>query len=127
MNQLDSIGINHAQHSRLGHKAIDPLTMGVEQAKQTGPMRQPREQGQVVPLEPAIESTIATAFERKQQGQRSDLARIQCWLRVFLRIGHHIIHTAKQFYDQMNCGHGELLSAFDLPTYSKGVSRDFSN
>ncbi len=87
MNQLDAIGINHAQRSRLGHKTIDPSAMGIEQTKQTGPMRQLGEQGQVVPLQPAIEGTITTAFERKQQGQGHDLAWIQGRLRVFLRIG----------------------------------------
>jgi len=48
--------------------------MGVEQAKQPCAMRQLGEQGQVVSLEPAIESRIASAFERKQQGQGHDLA-----------------------------------------------------
>ena len=109
MEQLDALRVDQADQGRLSHKALGPVSMGNEQPKQTRATGQLREQHLIVALEPAIDGPIANAFERKQNGNRDHFAGIQAGLSVFLRLGHPIIHAAKQVDDKIFGSHDYTL------------------
>jgi hypothetical protein len=100
VNQFDAIRVNHAKHGRLSHKQVYPLAMRVEQAEQTRPRRQVGKQIPPVPLQPTIERAVASALERKEQGQGDHFTGIECCLAMFVHIGHVVIYEAEQIYDK---------------------------
>jgi hypothetical protein len=84
--------------------------MRVEQTKQPRAIRQTGEKMPVIAFQPAIERTVAHAFEGKQQPERHDFTGVQIGLRMFLGFGHRVIHTEKQFDDRIFGSHGSFLS-----------------
>ena len=66
VDQLNSIAIDHTQQPGFSQKDVRPDLMGREQAKQSGAFGQFGKQGQIIPCQPTIESTIAHSFQRKQ-------------------------------------------------------------
>ena len=64
-----------------------------------------------IPIQPAIEGTIADSFERKEQGQGDYFTGMEHCLAMFGYISHQVIYAAKQFYDKILVTHGVLLSA----------------
>ncbi len=110
VEQFDAIGIDQTDERRIGHKALRPVPVGIEQPKQTGAHGQLRKQRPVISLQPAIKGAIAHPFEGKQNGNRNDFAGIETGLGMLLSLGHLIIHTAKQVDDKIFGSHeGPLL------------------
>ncbi len=70
MEQFDAIGVDQTDERRVGHKALGPLPMGIEQPKQTSAHRQLREQRPAVSLQPAIKGAIPYPFEGEPNGNR---------------------------------------------------------
>jgi hypothetical protein len=75
MNQFDAIAINDANQAGVSHKAIDPLLMRVEQAKQACPVRHTWKQLQPIVPQPAVKGSIATSFQGKEQSQSDNFTR----------------------------------------------------
>ena len=110
VEQFDAIGVDQTNERRVGHKALGPMPVGVEQPKQTCAHGQLWKQLPVVSLQPAIKGAIAHPFEGEQNGNRDYFAGIETGLRMLLRIGHLIIHAAKQVDDKIFGSHeGSLL------------------
>src|SRR5712691_7501114 len=74
VDQLDPVRVNDPEHSRGGQENLRPVLMGPEKAKEPRPLGEPGKQRPIVARQPAIERTIASAFERVQQPQGDDLA-----------------------------------------------------
>jgi len=108
MAQLNAVTIDDTEGGRLREKDLGPVRMGGKQAKQARAFRQAGKPALVVVVEPPIERARADAFERKQQGQRDDLARIQVGLRSFGRIGHDRIDPNEQGHDKIVGRHANL-------------------
>src|SRR5215210_7731353 len=107
MNQLDAITVNDTQNRGLSHELLSPGAMRLKQAEQARPLRQSREQGLKVTLEPAVEGAITDAFDGKDEGQRDDLARMELGLAVFRHLAHPVIYPAEEFGDKVLRGHDD--------------------
>ena len=110
VDQLDAIAVDDAEQRRLGHEALSEIPMRVERPKQTGPLRQFRQQVSEVSPQPPIEGPVAHPLEGKQQRQRHHFTGIQVGLRMLGYVQHLVIHTAEQFDDKIFGGHGVPLS-----------------
>ena len=55
MDQLDPIGVDDPEHGRSSQEGLRPVLMGLEEAKEPGPLGQVGEQGPIVACQPAIE------------------------------------------------------------------------
>jgi hypothetical protein len=115
MNQFDAVTVNDAEQRRRGQKAVNPLLMRVEEAKQPCSMRQVRKQMRQITLDPAVEGPVAHPLEGKQQSQRDHFTGIQPGLGMLPGLRHLVVHTAEQFYGKILIGkqtyicHGEVL------------------
>src|SRR5512135_2396787 len=101
MQQLNAVRVSYAQQGRLDHKAVGPGLMRLEQPEQACPIRQARKEHQAISLQPAIECSLPHSFERKQNAQGNDLARVQIGLTMFGNVLHRIIYPAEQFCDKI--------------------------
>src|SRR5664279_863739 len=112
VDQFNPIAIDNGEESRLHQELLTPTLMHPQQALQAGAVGQPREQGAVIPCQPAIEGPKVTALKRKQQPDRDDLAGIQFRLPMFWHLAHLVIYPAEQFNDKVFGGHGSYLQQF---------------
>jgi len=69
VDQLDPIRINDPEHGRGGQEELRLVVMGPEKAKEPRPLGEPGKQRAIVARQPAIERTVAPAFERMQHPQ----------------------------------------------------------
>src|SRR4029450_5231372 len=69
VDQLDPIRVDDAEHRRGGQEALRPVLMGHKEAKEPRPRGEPREQRPIVARQPAIEWSVAPAFEGMEQPQ----------------------------------------------------------
>jgi hypothetical protein len=122
MNQLDTVTINDANETGVGHKAVNPVGMGIEQTKQARAMRQFRKEMQPVVFQPAIKGSIATSFKGKEQGKSDHFTGKKRCLGIFGRIKHLVIHLAEQFDNKIFGRHWILLSDFWFVTFRIGKS-----
>ncbi len=65
-----------------------------------------------IPLQPAVERSIADPLAGKEQCQRGDFAWMQFGLWVLFNLGHRIIYKAEQFSDKVLSGHDSSLLRF---------------
>ncbi len=79
--------------------------MGRQQAEEAGALRQTWKEWFKIGLCPAVEGTVADAFESKQQAERDHLAWMQHGLRMFLLVRHGIVNTAEQLRGKIVDGH----------------------
>jgi len=114
MNQFNPVTINDADQARVSPEAINPVAVGVEQAKHTGAMRQTGKEMPPIIFQPAIEGPITTPLESKEQGDGDNFARKKHCLRMFGGKKHLVIHLAEQFNDKIFGRHWILLSGFGL-------------
>ena len=77
MDEFNPIAVNDGEESRLCQKLLTPAVMGMQGTLQTGAVRQASEQGVVIPFQPAIERPKVAAFEREQQPDGDQFARIR--------------------------------------------------
>jgi hypothetical protein len=106
VNQLDTIGVNHAHHTRCGQEPLGQMAVRPKQPKQSCSFWQMRKQMRPIPRQPAIKGTVADAFQSKQEGQGDDLAWIEPCSRVFLNVEQLFINAKEQFYGKFFGGHG---------------------
>src|SRR4051812_37920007 len=66
-----------------------------------GTLRQGREQGKTITLDPPVEGSIAYSLDGKEDSQRDHLAWIKARLVVLGNILHSVIYSAKQFGDKI--------------------------
>jgi hypothetical protein len=109
MNQFDAIAIDDPDQAGVGHKAVNPLPMGIKQPKQARSMGQMRKQVTPIISQPAVEGAITTSFEGKQQRQRDYFARVKGGLGMFYYVKHLVINMAKQGNDKIFGRHWILL------------------
>src|SRR5215475_751007 len=84
--------------------------MGLQEPKEPGALGQPRKQRPIVACQPAIEGSIADAFERMQQPQGDDLAGPEMGLGVFGDSAQLLIDFIEQRGDKLHGHHTALLA-----------------
>src|SRR5262249_24437094 len=62
MDQLDTIGIDDAEHGRRGQESLRPVLMGLQKTKEPRPLGQAGKQRPIVACQPAIEGPVAHAL-----------------------------------------------------------------
>jgi len=83
VDQLNPIRVDDPEHSRGGQEDLRPILMGLEEAKEAGPLGSLGEEGAIVAGQPPIERTVADAFERMQQPQGDYLTGPEAGLGMF--------------------------------------------
>ena len=83
MDQLNPVAVRDPQHSGCDQKPCHPCRVGLEEAEQARPLRQPGKQCQRVARQPAGEGAGTDAFEGKPQGECHDLTGIEFGIRTF--------------------------------------------
>ena len=83
VDELDAIRVDDAEHGRGGPEDFGPRLTGPEEAKEPGALRKSRQQWTIIFREPAIEGTVAHAFERMQEPERHDCSRLQGGVGMF--------------------------------------------
>src|SRR6201990_1569164 len=69
VDQLNAIRVDDAEHRWGGQESPRPVLMGLEETKEPGALGKLRKQRPIVACQPAIEGTIAHAFEGVEQPQ----------------------------------------------------------
>ena len=105
VDQLNAVGVDHAEERGLREEAGGPVAVSREQPKQAGPLRQAGKQLAPVAGEPPIIRAVAHALDGEQEGQGHDLAGKQRRLWVFGDVAHGVIDPTEQFYDKLLGGH----------------------
>ena len=112
MDQFNSIAVDDREESRLRQETLTPALMHPQSALQAGAFGQTSEQSVVIPLQPAVKSSKVATFEREQQPDSNQLARVQAGLGMFGYSSHSVIYPAEQFNDKVFGGHGSYLQRF---------------
>ena len=105
MDQFDAVTVHNAQQGGGRQEQQGPLPMGLELAKQPGPLGQARKQGLVVPRQPTIKRPVADPFKGVQHAQRDHFTGPQRGLGMLGQGFHPIIDPAEQVRDQVDGGH----------------------
>lgn len=100
MDELDAVGVGHAQNRGVGLEAVRPVPMGGEEPEQPAALGQFGKQRPSVPRQPTVECSSPDTFDHIEKSQRHGLAGIEQGLRVFGRAGHDVVHSAEQFDDK---------------------------
>src|SRR5688572_2133534 len=105
MEQLNAIAVYDTQHRGRCQKAITPVLVNSEQAKETSTVWQSRKHVLMVACEPAIESPVAHPFDGVEQAYGDYLTRPQIGLAMLGYLFHLVVYSAKQFSDKILCSH----------------------
>jgi hypothetical protein len=118
VDQLDTVGIDDAEHGRSGQEDLRPVVMRLEETKEPGPLGEVGKQRPIVARQPAIEGPVAPTFERMQQPQSDHLTGLEVGLGMFGDGAHLLIDLLEQRCDQLHRGHAALLSGEGCPQAS---------
>jgi len=88
------------------------INSGVEETKEPGALGEPGKQWPIVARQPAIEGTVAHAFEGVEQPQRDYFTGPEVGLRVFGDGAQLLIDLIEQCGDQLTGVEGQRLAAF---------------
>ncbi len=120
MDELDAVGVGHAEHRRRGEEAIRPVLVRNKEAKEPGALGQLGEERQTIAPQPAIEGTLTDAFEGEQEGEGDEFARIERRLGMLGDRRHLFVHADEETNDKLLGRHGTLLgAAASTPSASK--------
>jgi hypothetical protein len=95
VDQLDAVGVDHAEHRRSGQEGLRPVLMRLEETKEPGALGEVGKQRAIVARQPAIEGAVADAFERMEEPQGDDLAGPEVGLRMFGDGGERVINLTE--------------------------------
>src|SRR6266436_6540312 len=121
MDQFDPIGVDDAEHGRSGQEDLRPVLMGPEEAKEPRPLGEPGKQRTIVARQPAIERTVASAFERMQQPQGDHLTGPEVGLGMFGDACQLVIDLTEQGGDKIDGGGQRLLRSWQGCTLSASL------
>ena len=74
MDHLNPIGVDDPEHGWGGQADLGPVLMGLQKTKEPRPLGEAGKQRPIISRQPAVERTVAHAFERMQDPQGHDLA-----------------------------------------------------
>src|SRR5215831_13339165 len=120
MDQLDTIGIDDAEHGWSGQESLRPVLMSLQKTKEPRPLGQAGKQRPIVACQPAIEGPVAHAFERMQQPQGDHFAGPEVGLGMFGDRAQLLINLIEQRSDKLSGNHG-LLRAWQGVTLSTSM------
>src|SRR5436190_566915 len=93
--QLNRKTVHHIQQTGISQQLISPDLVPSQLAQQRGAIRQPTEQPIPIALEPAVESSKVSTFQRKQDTDGDHLARIQARISLLRQFPQSIIDSTK--------------------------------
>lgn len=106
MEQLDTVGIGHAQDRWLGQQGLGQLGLGGQAAEEAGAFGKVGEEVEPVVLEPAVEGPLADALEGEEQTKGDQLAQSQFFLGMTSLGAKTGLDTAEEIDDKVGDGHG---------------------
>ena len=118
VDQLDTVGVDDAEHGRSGQEDLRPVLMRLEETKEPGSLGEVGKQRPIVARQPAIEGPVAPTFEGMQQPQGDHLTGPEVGLGMFGDGAHLLIDLIEQRCDQLHRGHAALLSGERCPQAS---------
>jgi len=124
--QLNRIGVDDGEQRGIRQQQVQPITMRLQGPLQARAIRQPGEQGVIIPFQPPIEGPEVTPFQGKQQPDGHQLTRIKFGLGMLLHAWHSIIDFAKDMNDNVFSSHGSCPFLLLDTSRMHGV-RDFFN
>jgi len=99
--QFNGITIDHREETGRSQQPITPILMGLQQALQTGALRQSSKQVRIIATQPAIEGAKVPTFQGKQDTNRHQFTGIQGSLGVFRHVFHLIVDNAKNLNENV--------------------------
>ncbi len=97
--------IHDGEEGRLFQQPVTPRLMGSQQAQQPGSVWQATKQRRIISPQPTLESAKVPTFEREQDTDSHQFARIQSGLRMFFQAWQQVIDKTKDVDDNILCGH----------------------
>jgi hypothetical protein len=110
VDQLDPVGVDHAEHRRSGQEGLRPVVMGREETKEPGALGEVGKQRARVARQSAIEGPVADACEGVEQPQRGHLTGPEVGLGMFRDGTHLLIDLIEQRSDKLHGDHTAFLS-----------------
>jgi len=120
VDQFDAVGVNDPEHRRRSQESLRPILMGREEAKEPRPLGEVGKQRAIVAGQPAIECSVAPAFEGMEQPQGDDLTGPEVGLGVFGNGAQLLVDLVEQCRDKLDGDHG-LLRAWQSVTLSTSM------
>lgn len=77
VDQINAVALDHTEQAGIDQKGIRLNLMSDKQSKQPSVLWQVRKEGQVIPLQPAVELPVAHPLQGKQDPQGHNLAGIE--------------------------------------------------
>jgi hypothetical protein len=121
VNQLNPIRVDDPEHRRGSQEDLGPVLMGREETKKPGAFGELGKQRPIVARQPAIERTVASAFERMQQPQGDHLTGPEAGLGMFGEACQLVIDLTEQGGDKIDGGGHRLLRSWQGCTLSTSV------
>jgi hypothetical protein len=99
--QFNAIAIDYPQDRGQGQELVSPGPVCGQESQQACPLWQRREQFAPIPIQPAIERTIAHPFESAEEPQSDDFARPQIRQGMVGAVFHRFIYPLEQLADKV--------------------------
>src|SRR6266700_5911120 len=128
VDQLDAIGVDDAEHGRSGQEDLRPVVMRLEETKEPGTLGEVGKQRPIVARQPAIEGSVADAFEGMEEPQGDDLTGLEAGIWVFGDGAYLLVDLVEQRRDKIDGAH-RLLRSWQGCTLSTSVEEvhDYDN
>src|SRR6266446_1673974 len=128
VDQLDPRGVDDAEHGRSGQEDLRPVVMRLEETKEPGTLGEVGKQRPIVARQPAIEGSVADAFEGMEEPQGDDLTGPEAGLGVFGDGAYLLVDLVEQRRDKIDGAH-RLLRSWQGCTLSTSVEEvhDYDN
>ncbi len=128
VDQLDPRGVDDAEHGRSGQEDLRPVVMRLEETKEPGTLGEVGKQRPRVARQPAIEGSVADAFEGMEEPQGDDLTGPEAGIWVFGDGAYLLVDLVEQRRDKIDGAH-RLLRSWQGCTLSTSVEEvhDYDN